>query len=222
MDETRTEETGMWIEAWISAVAPDVEFAAVSASDPGGEGRIEIRLVRITPQSLPCDGRGTRKIWLEHLVTARLSDPLREQALLTELMFAAMERPEFELQPHACEIQSSFGLDGGPAILVRTALVREGERPRRPLVRTPLEVVASDMQAFEGVVTGPGDQPIAGACVESAGCASARTDAHGRFRLLGSATGRGPLRVKVKAKGVVAEASIGPGKPVVVQLPVEI
>lgn len=219
--EPRTDQIIERIRQWVASAVPDAELALLSPTDTGADGRFEVRMVRMTPQPAPRDGRGTKKLWLDYLVSARLGDPAREQQALAELMFSALDIPEWEVHADVAGLQQTLGLRPDPAFLLRVPLVREGQAREVPLVRFPLRVTAGDMQAFEGRVLGPGDVPVAGALVESAGFQPVRADADGRFRLLGNAGARNTLQLRVSGRGVAAEAEIGPGSPVVVQLPVE-
>lgn len=155
--ETRTEQAAGLLKDWVASVAPGIPVALLSATAPAEEGRIELRMVRLTPQPLPSDGRGTRKIWADYLLSARLGDALEEQRVLAGLMFAALDPTGFDLHPDdTAVLQRGLGLPATPGLVLRLPLVREGRARKVPLVRFPLEVEAADMHVYAGRLSANG------------------------------------------------------------------
>src|SRR5205085_2426500 len=89
-----------------------------------------------------------------------------------------------------------------PTFLLGAKYKQERAVPPTRYVRQPLVVHATPIIAFQGVVVGPGEMPIAGARVEAVGLnLYERTDSHGRFKFPTVPSGPHPLNLRVTAKG---------------------
>jgi hypothetical protein len=182
------------VEVWLGAPRPEA----------GGSG-VSLYLMELVPAPAPQGGRRPPlQFSARYLVTTWAADAHEAHRLLEELLFAAMDATDLEvdLEPLPGAAWAAFGVAPRPSFLVRVPMRRE--RPERPvkLVRVPPVVETVPVAALQGVVVGPADVPLAGARVElpALGLAT-RTDPDGRFRF-GSVPAEGPpLLLKVSARG---------------------
>jgi hypothetical protein len=152
-------------------------------------------------------GRAPLQIQLRYLVTTWAPALEEEHRLLSELVFAALGRPDWEvaLRPLDAPGWAAFGLAPRPAVLLRVPL--RLERPARvaPRVRTALRIETAASRTLAGRVLGPGDVAVAGARVEAPALgAAAETDWDGRFRL-GRVPAAPHAALRVSAKGRVKD-----------------
>jgi hypothetical protein len=201
------DEVDQRLKTWVGRVLGD---APVSLDVPDRESvdrGVGLYLLELGPAPPPRTGRRPPlRVSLCYLVTTGGDSPERAHHLLGELVFAAMEEPEFEvdLAPVPVALWTALGVAPRPSFRLRVPLERERPVPAVPRVKMPLVVRAMPSMALVGRVVGPGDIPIPGALVElpSMGL-SARTDAKGLFRFA-SVPADTPLgRLEVRAKGEV-------------------
>src|SRR5262249_35963769 len=149
--------------------------------------------------------RGTRRpplqVLLRYLVTVGGADAWEVHGRLGDLLFAAMEHPDYEVELSSVDpsawtalgmaMQPSFVL----AVPVRKAVP---EAPATP-VKGPLDVRGSTVSHLDGVVLGPGDVPIPDAYIEIPALGVAvRSDTRGRFRFAAVPSGPGPYQLRVR------------------------
>src|SRR5262249_32982745 len=130
--------------------------------------------------------------------------PEEAHRLLGQLVFAAMENPEFEidLTPVSVTVWNAFGVAPQPAFMLSVPVQKERPEPKPGFVRQPLLVKTSPMTTLYGVVLGPGEIPIAGARVEMRALhLSTQTDRKGRFCLAAVPSEPARKELEVKAKG---------------------
>jgi hypothetical protein len=152
--------------------------------------------------------RGTERpplqLLLRYLVTTWADEPQEAHRLLGELVFAAMENAEFEveLEPAPAATWAAFGVPPQPSFVLRVPLQQERPQPAVRLVRAPLVMHVAPSAILRGTVLGPDDVPLAGATVELPSLLrSTRTDAQGRFHFA-NVPGESSLKLlRVKAKG---------------------
>jgi Carboxypeptidase regulatory-like domain len=207
---------------WVTAV---LGGQAVELSPPGegGDGSA-VSLYLMDLRNAPPARGGNRpplQVVLRYLVTARAQDPAEGHRLLGELVFAAMEAPEMEveLEPLPVALWRAFGVPPQPAFVLRMPLRRERPEPVVPRVRQPLVLRTEPAISLQGTVVGPGDLPIAGARVELPAVArSTRTDHRGRFAFAGvPASGTRTVRVSAKGREISVTAGTGDG-PLLIRL----
>lgn len=207
-----------WAAAAVPQLAWQVTGLAAPLQDPGGG----IRLLRVSPEPAPREMRNrTHQVWLDYLVTLRHDDPLLEQRYFAELVLSCAQAPTYQVDPDALPWLRDLGLPAAAAFVLRVPLKRSEELPRAALVRLPHRLDHAEMGVFEGRVVGPGEIPITGAWVDANDRPPVRTDAEGRFRLVGGTPGNAPLTVRVRAKGAETSTDVRAGVEAVVHLPVE-
>lgn len=144
------------------------------------------------------------EVSLRYLVTAWAETPEQAHHLLGELLFAAMETGDFqvELKPLAPDMWAAFGVAPQPAFLLQVPLVKERPHVVKRVLERP-QVRISAVTSLAGVVLGPKDVPIPRARVELPALnAVTYTDADGRFRF-----GAVPATPRTKQLRIVAKGS---------------
>ncbi|MGE5722098.1 MAG: carboxypeptidase-like regulatory domain-containing protein [Sphingomonadales bacterium] len=208
---------------WIDHQLPNISAVPVSLLKSDIGDGIEVRLLDLSTRAEPrSPDRLSHTLLLDYLITVRFADPLTEHRHVGELALAVLESPDLQLVtdrqvPEACRL---LGLPPSAGLILRAELRRTRDLPRAPLVREPAITRLSPLAWLEGVVVGPGDQPVAGAMVVLEG--SDRThitgpDGHFRFP---SPSGN-PVHATVRARSVTASAELGAGAPTIIKLPLE-
>lgn len=204
-----------WVEQAIGIsrviFAPPTEMLAESV-----DAQVTLHLFQIVPDLPPRNlQRAPLQVVLRYLVTAQAGTTEKAHRMLGELVFAAMESPEFQVDfdPLPAEFWLALGVIPQPAFVLRVPLVREREQPSAPLVRQPV-VRATSMAVLQGVVLGIDDLPVAGAVVEVPDLnLRHKTDGRGRFRFT-AVPAEPPVRLlRILAKGRETDVALDPGIP---------
>ncbi len=144
------------------------------------------------------------QITLHYLITAWDDSPTESHRLLGELIFAAMDHPNYEvaLDPLPTTLWTAFGAPPRPAFILRVPLRRDRVETAAPLVRAPLNSQLVPTAHLEGRILGNGDIPLAGAIVEYPTLSiTTRTDSQGCFRLPDlSSEPDSPRRLRIQAR----------------------
>jgi hypothetical protein len=190
---------------WIKNILDDVEvfLTAPGATEAGrGIGLYLLELI-YTPAARTAQATPLQ-VTLRYLVTARADTPEEAHRLLGNLIFAALENTELEVEQEAAApaLWAALGIPPRPSFILRTPLRRE--RPERavPRVKQPLVVKSAAMTNLRGQVFGAGGVPVAGAHVELPSAAlSTRTDFDGRFSFSAVPASPRARLFRVKARG---------------------
>ncbi len=209
-----------WVEAILGPVSVSLAPPADKQNGPG----VNLYLFELidTPPA-----RGTKRpplqLSLDYLVTTWAEEPQEAHRLLGELVFAAMESTDFdvELEPLPATTWAAFGVPPQPSFVLRVPLRRERPEPDISLVRRPLVVRAAPTTSLHGMVVGPEDMPIAGAIVELPSLQrSKRTDTSGRFHFSPIPAQPRKKVLCIRAKGkeltVTVEQPTSESEPVVI------
>jgi hypothetical protein len=223
------DEVDQRLKAWVGHVVGDTPVSLAVPERGSLEQGVSLYLLELGAAP---PARSGRRVPLQfsvcYLITVGAQTPERAHHLLGELVFSALEVPDFEVElaPVPLELWAALGVPPRPAFRLRLPVRRERAEPSIPRVRFPLAVQASPSEALLGCVVGPGDVPIPGALVELPTLKlSTRTDARGCFRFpfvpaLGSLGG-----LEVRAKGEVlhvgSEALAPTEGPLVIRLPLK-
>ncbi|MEJ2164285.1 MAG: Pvc16 family protein [Desulfobacterales bacterium] len=200
------DEIDQRLSEWIGSVlGEDIEVSLLPPADMGDKKFVGLYLKDILPSA---PARGTRRpplqVLLRYLVTARAKSPQEAHRILGQLLFAAMEHAEYEveLEPIPAQVWQAFGTMPMPAFMLRLPL--RLERPEKPvrLIRSPIEVQQSPLASLEGTIVGPEEIPLANARVElSTHNLVARTDRKGRFLFPTVPTEPALKKVRIIARG---------------------
>jgi hypothetical protein len=176
------------------------------------------------PAARGARGRPPVQIALRYLVSTQAADTEESHRLLGDLVFAALENAEIEVEaiPPPLELWRSLGVAPRPALIVRTLLRKERPETKEPYVTRPAIVETVPTMSLHGIVMGPGDFPVMGARVEYPALKrSTRTDGQGKFRFATvPSTPSAKLLVTVKGTrlSVTADAPFETGEPVTIRL----
>src|SRR5262249_36272243 len=118
---------------WAANVTPNVavSFAAPEAKSSGrGVGLCLLEMIQSPAPSTA--KRPPLQVTLRYLVSAWSEEPEEAHRMLADLMFAAMENSEFqvEMEPIPLSVWSSFGVPPRPSFLLRVPLRQERPQPQ--------------------------------------------------------------------------------------------
>jgi hypothetical protein len=139
---------------------------------------------------------------LRYLITAWSDKPEDAHEMLVELMFAAMDNRDFQVEqePISLTVWTAFGMPPQPSFVLRVPLRQERPQPQTKLVRE-LKIQSSPVVSFHGLLLGPGDVPLSDCRVEVPSLnLSTSTDYKGRFYFPGMPA-VGTKKLLIKAKG---------------------
>jgi len=152
--------------------------------------------------------RGTKRpplqLSLRYLVTTWAKDPEKAHQLLGDLVFAAMEKPEFEvdLDPIPATAWAAFGVIPRPSFILRVPLQKKLPEPPIKYVLEPLVIKPVAITTLRGIVLGPDDVPLVRAVVEVPALQlTTRTDAKGQFEFSSVPSEPRTKAMYVRAKG---------------------
>jgi hypothetical protein len=220
------DDTDKQLKDWVTSVLGATEVALTPpAPAPAGSG-VSLYLMALAPVP-PARSirRAPLQVMLRYLVTTWAEEPEAAHRLLSELVFAALGNPAFEveLEPLPATTWEAFGTAIRPAFVLNVPLrVEQPEPPYKPVL-VPLVMQSAPLLSLVGVVLGPHDTPLAGARVELPSQSLAvYTDRKGRFRF-GTVPGEPPTKqLIVRARGHVETVTVtmppNEGEPVVIHI----
>ena len=211
------------LKAWVESVVGDVAVAFTPPGDAQADPVVHLYLMKIIPVlAAPDATRLPKQVKLCYLVVVRSADPEQMHKLLGELVFAALDSTDFEIDydPLPPETWLALGSELQPGFVIQVPFNRERPTANPQLVRVPMVTRASSITSMQGVVVGPKDLPLAGILVELPGLRQyQRTDAHGRFRFPTIPAEPATKLLRVSGKGHELEVNVEQGAdPVVIHL----
>jgi hypothetical protein len=223
------EEVDQRLKAWAGEVSDELPVSFLAPERSARQQGVSLYLLELS--SAP-PARSMRRVPLQfsvcYLVTVSAESPERAHHLLGELVFSALETPEFEVDLSAIplELWTALGVPPQPAFRLRLPVRRERPEPNVRRVSFPLVTQMIPKEALLGRVVGPGDVPIPGALVDLPALKlSTRTDARGCFRFPLVPPLESIGRLEVRAKGEVlhvgAEALTAEAGQLVIRMPLK-
>jgi hypothetical protein len=194
------------LEAWVQEQLGRV---SVSLLPPPQEQGVSLYLMGLD-SAPPMRGnvRSPLRIALHYLVTCWDSDPLKAHAQLSELLFAAIEHPDYDVvfEPINYHLWQNLGIAPQPSFVLRALASKERPEAEVPRVREPrVELVPA--VALRGRILGPQDRPIVGAYVQLPSYQlSQRSNSRGEFsfpNVVGET-----VQLLVRAKGIERLVSV--------------
>jgi hypothetical protein len=192
------------LKDWVGGVVQGAELslAAPGAKNTGrGVGLYLLELVQSPPPSTM--KRPPLQLVLRYLITAWSDEPESAHQMVVDLMFAAMESQDFQVEQESIPLTvwTAFGTPPLPSFILRVPLRQERPQPQAKLVRQPLKIQLSPIVGFHGLLLGPEDVPLSDCRVEMPDLNLATgTDYKGRF-YFPSVPSAGSKQLVVKAKG---------------------
>lgn len=197
------------LKAWINGLLGDAILTfgppERTPSGPGVKDGVSCYLLSLDdkpPERAP--QRAPLQITLCYLITTCAETPEQAHRLLGQLVFAAMQVSdwEVELQLIPPGYWEALGAPPQPCFILRVPLRMERPAPPVQRVRKPLEVMPAPVRSLSGIVLGPGDIPIAGAAIRLPFLnISTASDAAGRFVIPAVPATDRAWRLHVRAKG---------------------
>ncbi len=199
------ENADQYLKDWIGSVISDADISLSLPVEQSNRPMVSLYLLDLHP-SPPAKGprRTPLQIVFRYLVTSWAQRAEEAHALLSELVFAAMEHTELEvdLEPVPASLWQAFGILPGPAFMLRVPIRRERPATDVMLVNSGIEMKHSPMASLEGLLMGPDDIPIANAIVDlPAYHLATRTDSNGRFWFSGVPAKPAVKRFRIQARG---------------------
>ena len=187
----------------------DVLGETIASLNPSAEQQrasrgVGIRLLEILPEPRDRATARTRlQLGLKYLVTSWAESATEAHRILGQLFEAAMQHPEFEIQPESpsAAFWQAFGVAPQPCLMLRTRAWKELEtKPAKMVRKVVLDTVLGS--ALRGVVVGPEGIPICDASVELPLLnLSTRTDRRGEFEFENVPSSKTPRNLLIRARG---------------------
>jgi len=174
------------LKTWVQSVVGSVTVALTPPREAQADPVVHLYLMKMVPVlATPDASRLPRQVKLHYLVAVRAADPDQVHKLLGELILAALDSTDFDLdyEPLPPEIWLALGTELQPAFVIQVPFNRERPASTAQLVRVPMVTRATSVTSLQGIVVGPKDLPLAGVLVELPSLRQdQRTDSRGRFR----------------------------------------
>jgi hypothetical protein len=223
------DEADARLEAWTKSALNGVEVSLSPPSDSAGKNNVSLYLMDVIPTP---PARGVRlspvQAVLRYLITTQSKEPKEAHRLLGELMVAAADMPDFEMEkePLSPQLWQSFGLSPRPAFILRVPFKYERKEKPVKMVRFPLTMKKAPLTPLQGKILSTSNIPLAGAKVELPNFKLYTvTDADGIFRFPAVPSEPKNKNLFIRAKG--REFSISTKQAdrdsgmLVIQLPME-
>src|SRR5579871_3191239 len=127
------------LKNWVSGVLESVEIR-LEAPQATRQGRgISLYLMQLASMPPPSTTRRPPlQVALRYLVTSWSEDPEEAHRLLGDLVFAAMARPEFQVELEVAPLDTwrAFGIAPRPSFVLRLPLQQARPEPEAKLVRS--------------------------------------------------------------------------------------
>lgn len=201
------------LKDWVTTTISGLD---VSMGTPGQQktGR-GVGLYLLEMLQSPSPSTGTRpplRLILKYVVTSWASKPEDAHAILVQLMLAAMENPDYEvdLEPVPIVGWSAFRVPPQPSFILRVPLRHERQPGKRTLVRGPLQVNWKSPATLYGIVQGPDAVALSNCRVEIPALnLSTSTDYGGKFFFPNVPEGDKQLIVKAKGRQLIVHSGEG-------------
>jgi hypothetical protein len=193
------------LEKWIKSVHDKIEVTFAPPNTVLSKVCVCSYLLDAAPNS---SRRGNNhsplQITLRYLVVPFAQEPQESHRILGELLVAALENKEFEIEkePFPLAAWSVFGISPRPSFILRVQFKIDRSAKFAPIVRHPLVLQPSPLETMHGEILGAGNLPIMNARVEIPELnLSTLTDYQGRFHFFGVPSEPRVKRLFVRAKG---------------------
>lgn len=219
------EQADRELTAWAQGIVPETDVVLGEPRLLEGKRGVGLYLLALAdPLPAWANRQAGKRIALRYLVTAWDAEEEQAHALLGALIFAAMEKREYELKLDdlPATLWAALGIAPRPAFTLLVPCSIAQLRQEIKLVRGPLTVQGAPVRSLHGIVLGPGETPIAGASVELPALQlRGHTDTRGRFAFATVPGGSQSFQLVVKARGsqqsVLVEQSTSEKEPLAIR-----
>ncbi len=223
------DETDRQLSGWIGTILDKVNVSLAPPGPPESAKGVSLYLMELVQAQ---GARGTRRppllMTLRYLVTTQAPKTEDAHQMLSALVLAALENPEFEVEqePLPLSLWTTLGTTPRPAFVLRVPFRQERPEKRAPLVKKSLVVKQMPMRAFGGQIVGPQNTPIMNARVDLPSLAlTTTTDSKGRFYFSSVPAVSGTRLLIIRAKGqefsINTQQTASDKEPLVIQLQLE-
>jgi hypothetical protein len=214
---------------WIGSILEQVEVSLALPGESKTARNVGLFLLDLVHNPA---SRGARRppiqIMLRYLVTTQADKPEEAHQMLGELVIAALQEPDFEVEqePLPLSLWSALGVAPRPSFVLRVPFRHERIEKPAPPVRQPLVIKQSPLLSLSGQVLGPENIPIMDAQVELPGLQlHTNTDFKGRFHFYAVPSEPRPKLLRVRAKGkefsINTEQTESDNGPILIHLQLE-
>lgn len=193
------------LQAWIQSVIPEIGIVLAPPQQMIGKQGVSLYLLALAkPSPAWMNRQPTSQITLRYLITTWAANDEEAHRLLGKLIYAVMEKREYELDltELPAPLWAALGIAPRPSCTLIAPLAFVQPEPVSHLVQGPLVVRGAPIKSLHGVVLGPGNIPVVGASVElSALSLRSHTDAHGCFHFSSVPAEPHSMQLLVTARG---------------------
>jgi hypothetical protein len=206
------EQADKELQAWVQGTLPEVEVRLGVPGDFKGKKGVSLYLLALAePLQAWVNRHMAKSIALRYLITTWAENDAEAHVLLGKLVFAALEKREYEfnLAELPATLWSAFAIAPRPSFTLWVPCFIEQPAPSISLVREPLVLRGTPIRSFHGIVVGPGEMPIMGAGVELPALQlRGQTNAQGRFFFATIPSEPHEFQLVVRAKGHVQNVTV--------------
>lgn len=209
------EQVDKRLVAWMRDVLNGVTISLAPPNDTQSGNGVSLYLLEFAQSPALRGGpkRPPLQFSLRYLVTAWAEEAADAHRTLGQIIFAAMDHPDYQVDLEAVPLTlwTAFGISPRPAFIITAPVRLERVEPELPLVRVPPVVQGTPVVSFFGRVLGPQDIPLANIAVEFTPLQlSTRTDNKGYFHFAGIPGGSDSVQLRLKGKGKVLDIAVKP------------
>jgi len=170
---------------WLVTVSGDTQVLLQSPESVNVKPAVSVYLMDINQNTGNNNSRRLPiQFSLSYLILTWSDNEKKAHELLGKIIVAAMDNEKFEVQlgPISENVWSAFGVSPRPGLIIRVPLTIERPQSQVPPIRSPIELIPTDLVPLRGVVLSPQRKPMADVNIElSDHRIKTRTDRNGNF-----------------------------------------
>lgn len=216
------EQADQRLLTWIQTALQDTDDITLGPPGSSVDGRgVRLYLLALAPfPSVRTNHRPPLQFKLRYLITTYAENEQEAHRLLGDLVFAAMDEPDFEVELDSLEsgVWVAFETIPQPYFILKVPLRRERPEQHAQLVRQPPVVNTVPVTTLSGQVIDHEDRPLSNALVELIGLdRTQHSDRQGRFHFSSIPGDEQNQRLRVTAKGRSFELTVDPAEPLTIR-----
>jgi uncharacterized protein DUF4255 len=207
------EQVDQRLRDWISNLLGITDISLAPPGESQAGRHINLYLLEVIPTlTTQKVKRPPLQLTLRYLLTVHFDDPTEAHRLLGDLIFAAMEQTDFQVEYDALPLSAWPSLNAvpQPSLILNVPLLKERPEPEIKPVRKAI-FHAVPVVSLDGTVVGPEDMPLFGASVELPDLQLyTLTDPDGRFHFTAVPGEPSAKTLRVRAKGREMTVQVSP------------